>query len=81
TNHLTNLISRDSANVPLGLMVSQNVLLAGFQRTRFDQSPGIEAVPASAVVSPEGTALHGNRSNDESKRLKLEIFYTDPNQE
>lgn len=81
TNHLTDVILRDSTNVPLGLMVSQNVLLAGFQRTRFEQAPGILSVPASAVLSPEGTALHGNNSNDASKRLKLEVFYTDPNQD
>ncbi|MGB0950056.1 MAG: DUF4270 domain-containing protein, partial [Marinirhabdus sp.] len=31
SSHISNLINRDSTNVPLGLMVSQNVLLNGFQ--------------------------------------------------
>jgi hypothetical protein len=79
TSHISNLINKDSTNVPLGLMVSQNVLLAGFQETIEEQSPGISEVPASCVVSPEGTILYGNATTNEEKRLKLQIFYTEPN--
>jgi len=79
TSHVSNLINKDSTNVPLGLIVSQNVLLAGFQNTENTQSPGIEKVPPRSVVSPEGTILYGNASVNEEKRLKLQIFYTEPN--
>jgi len=79
TNHISNLINRDSTNVPLGLMVSQNVLLQQFQDTRNVQSPFISAVPSSSVISPEGTVLFGNATTNEEKRLRLQIFYTEPN--
>ena len=79
TSHVSNLINKDSTNVPLGLVVSQNVLLAGFQNIENTQSPGIEKIPASSVVSPEGTILYGNATTNEEKRLKLQIFYTEPN--
>lgn len=78
TNHISNVINRDSTNVPLGVMVSQNVLETGFQDLENIQSPGIEQIPASSVISPEGTVFHGNTSSNENRRLKLQIFYTEP---
>jgi hypothetical protein len=78
TNHVSNLINRDSTNVPLGLIVSHNVLESAFQDLENIQAPGIEQVPASSIVSPEGTILHGNKSAYLSRRLKLQIFYTKP---
>ena len=79
TSHVSNLINKDSTNVPLGLIVSQNVLLAGFRNIENIQSPGIEKVPVSSILSPEGTILYGNATTNEEKRLKLQIFYTEPN--
>ena len=79
TAHVSNLINKDSTNVPLGLMVSQNVLLSAYQDTFEEQSPGIDEVPAGSVVSPEGTILFGNATTNEEKRLKLQIFYNEPN--
>ena len=79
TNHINNLINNDSTNVPLGLMVSQNVLLGGFQDLQNSQAPGVNGVPSSSVISPEGTVLFGNNTANEEKRLKLQIFYTEPN--
>jgi hypothetical protein len=78
TNHVSNLINNDSTNVPLGVIVTQNVLETGFQDLESIQAPGIEQVPAASVVAHEGTVLHGNRSTDLNKRLKLQIFYTEP---
>ncbi len=84
THHISNLINKDSTNVPLGLMVSQNVLMSGFQVTDSitfsnSQLPRIEEVPRSSVISPQGTVLYGNNTTNDEKRLKLQIFYTDPN--
>lgn len=78
TNHLSNLINRDSTNVPLGVIVNHNVLENTFVDLESEQAPGIERLPVGSVVSPEGTVLHGNRSSNENKRLKLQIFYTEP---
>ncbi|MFK5982128.1 MAG: DUF4270 domain-containing protein [Flavobacteriaceae bacterium] len=84
TNHLSNLINKDSTNVPLGLIVSQNVLISGFQvidsLTNPDtQLPRIKVVPSSSVFSPEGTVFYGNNTVNEEKRLRLELKYIDPN--
>jgi len=79
TNHISNLINRDSTNVPLGLIVSQNVTTPNFQDLEEVLEPGVESVPASAVISHEGTVLYGNNSTNLDKRLKLQIYYTEPN--
>lgn len=85
TSHISNLINRDSTNISLGLMVSQNVSLINFRSLENEipiSNPTVEnvsQVPASCVISPEGTVLHGNRSSNQEKRLKLQLFYTEPN--
>lgn len=79
TNHISNLINKDSTNVPLGLVVSQNVLNRTTQEFLSPQDPEIEKIPSSAVVSPQGTVLYGNNSSNEEKKLKLQIYYTEPN--
>jgi len=82
TTHLSDIINRDSLNVPLGLMVSQNVTVAGFQELEDSLVPkqgiSINEIPASSVVAPQGTVLFGNRAGNTNKRLKLQIFYTEP---
>ena len=79
TNHISNLINKDSTNVPLGIVVSQNVKNRTTQDLSSPQEPGIEKIPSSTVVSPEGTILYGNNTSNQEKRLKLEIYYTEPN--
>ena len=84
TNHISNLINKDSTNVSLGLIVSQNVLLNGFQTIdtlsgNGNQITKIKKIPRSSVISPEGTVLYGNNTLNEEKRLKLQIYYIDPN--
>jgi Domain of unknown function (DUF4270) len=82
TTHLSDIINRDSLNVPLGLMVSQNVTVAGFQELDDSSIPkqgiSIKEIPASSVVAHQGTVLFGNRAGNINKRLKLQIFYTEP---
>jgi len=78
TNHVSNIINKDSTNVQLGVIVSHNVLVTEFQDLENIQAPGIEKVPAGSVVSHEGTVLYGNNSTNENKRLKLQIYYTKP---
>lgn len=79
TNHISNLINKDSTNVPLGIVVSQNVKNRTTQSILTPQEPNIENIPSSTVVSPEGTILYGNNTSNEEKRLKLQIYYTEPN--
>ncbi len=79
TNHISNLINKDSTNVPLGIVVSQNVLTVTTQKLQNPMEPSIEQVPAGSVISPEGTILYGNATPNQEKRLKLQIYYTEPN--
>lgn len=76
TNHISNLINKDSANVPLGIVVSNNVKAIANQKLKETMEPHIENVPAGEVLSHKGTILHGNASPDIEKRLKLQIYYT-----
>lgn len=82
TSHVSDLINKDSINAPLGLMVTSNVINIAFAELESPlvPKPGItiEEVPATCVLSPEGTVLYGNNTQDLSKRLKLEIYYTEP---
>ncbi len=84
THHISNLINKDSTNVSLGLMTSQNVLLNGFQKLDTLQDPNqnlptIKEAIRNGVISPEGTVFYGNNSFNEDKKLILEIYYTEPN--
>ncbi len=84
TSHISSLINKDSTNAPLGLIVSQNVLINGFQKldTLLDANPDlptIETVPRNSVFAHEGTVLYGNNTVDEQKRLKLQIYYIEEN--
>lgn len=82
TSHLSDIINNDSINVPLGLVVSQNVTEPAFQSFESELVPrpgiSIEDLPVSGVISPQGTVLFGNKTSNTSKRLKLQIFYTEP---
>jgi len=79
TTHVSNLINNDSTNVPLGLMVTDNVVQPNFQDLQNTQSPGLKRVPGTSVLTPKGTILHGSTSPNEERRLKLQLFYTKPN--
>ena len=81
THHLKNLINRDSTNIPLALVVSSNVTIQEYQSLQNPQSPGIFKVPAATVISPEGTVLYGNNTANDAKRLKLQIYYTEFNED
>lgn len=78
TSHISNLINKDSTNVPLGIVVSQNVAIRTTQKLQNPMEPNIEQIPSSTVVSPEGTILYGNAATNQDKRLKLQIYYTEP---
>jgi hypothetical protein len=93
TNHIRNIIRKDSTNVRLGLCVTEaiglieNVKLKNPQiiNGAFTQSPNftINHIPAASLINPLGTILYGNNiapgSANYEKRLKLEVYYTKPN--
>lgn len=79
TDHISNIINKDSTNVPLGIVVSQNVKNRTTQKLKEAMEPSIEEVPSSSVISPEGTVIYGNATSNQEKKLKLQIYYTEPN--
>ncbi|NRD19056.1 DUF4270 domain-containing protein [Winogradskyella eckloniae] len=81
TDHINNLLLRDSTNIELGLSVSLNVNLEeSIAQRKVQTASDIDfTVPASSTISPRGVVLHGNNTNDDSKKVYLEIYYTEPN--
>lgn len=79
TQHVNNIINNDSTNVKLGLVVTQNINTVANAAVKNPDSV-VTKVPKMMVLSPEGTVLYGNEAQDEDKRLKLNIYYTDINQ-
>lgn len=79
TSHISHLINRDSTNVRLGLVVSPNITILTNQDLQNVTPPGIEKIPTSNIISPEGTVIYGPAHPDADKRIKLNIYYTEIN--
>lgn len=78
TNHIKNLIKKDSTNVRLGLVVTESINTIGYSKLKTPIGT-IKKVPQMSVLSPTGTILYGtNLPMTDEKRLKLEIYYTKP---
>ena len=79
TDHIRGLIKNsDSTNVKLGVVVTEDIGIASSNKLKVPNS--ISQAPKASVMNPLGTILYGSKSSvPESKRLKLEIFYTKPN--
>ncbi|MFK2818891.1 DUF4270 domain-containing protein [Flavobacteriaceae sp. LMIT009] len=75
TEHINNIIVRDSTNVKLGLVVTSNVGAVDPYPLFGDDG---KIIPSGTAISPQGTVLHGNNSSDPEKRTKLTIYYTEP---
>jgi Domain of unknown function (DUF4270) len=81
TNHIKNIINRDSTNVRLGISVTEDIANI---RNRFlkntPDSDYFNSLPEASVINPLGVILYGSSQNiPKDKRVKLEIFYTKPN--
>lgn len=79
TNQIRNLIKNaDSTNVKLGLVVTGDINNSTSARLRTAKTL-FSKVPKASVITPLGTVLYGNNVADETKKLKLEIYYTKSN--
>lgn len=77
TQHLNNILLRDSTNVRLGLFVTTNI--NEVQKAVALNYDEIESNTGS-VISPRGTVLYGTNQNvPDNKKVKFELFYTEPN--
>ena len=76
TEHVKNVIRKDSTNVKLGLVVTSDI--SSSLNTEVKDSRQIEFIPTSSVINPFGTVLIGPNPNpsDYNKRMKLNLYYT-----
>ena len=77
TEHLNNIILRDSTNARLGLGVINDIAATSFFSILNDSEEDVELV-SGTILSHKGTILHGNQSQQEDKRPKIKIYYTEP---
>ena len=74
TNHLNNIVRKDSTNVRLGLAVTSNIANINISQALSDNDI---STPEAAVVDPQGVVLFGNGASvPESKKIKLQVYYT-----
>ena len=78
TEHLNNLILRDSSNAKLALGVISDVASVQNYKILNDSETEDKRLASGVILSPKGTILHGNLSPDVDKRPKIKIYYTEP---
>ncbi|MDC6404458.1 MULTISPECIES: DUF4270 family protein [Maribacter] len=79
TDHINNLIVRDSVNSTLGLTLTTNIQISNVTNAIF--ANGVEEdIPVTSNLTPLGTVLFGSNIPESDpnydKRLRLEISYT-----
>ena len=80
TEHINNILLRDSTNTKLGLVLSTNVNSVQNSEILDSEDETVTAIPSGSVVNTKGTVLYGSNSNvPEDKRIQLQIFYTEAN--
>ena len=79
TQHINNLIRKDSTNVTLGLAVSANIDDFTTRKARLNGGSEEILYPASAILNPLSTVLIGSHPSAgfEHLKLELEVIYTD----
>ncbi len=78
TEHLNNIILRDSSNAKLALGVISDVASVQNYKILNDSESEDKRLASGVILSPKGTILHGNLSPDVDKRPKIKIYYTEP---
>ncbi len=80
TDHINNIVVRDSTNAKLALAVSANIALPFTSEGVGTSEPAVD-VPIMSIINPLGTVLFGSNvdATEEDMKLKLQIFYTEAN--
>ena len=79
TNHVNNIINKDSLNIDLGLVVNSDIEDITLRRAFSNPKNTEMLIPTSVITSPHSVVLHGSHPRDSvniSKRLLLEVLYT-----
>lgn len=79
TEYINDIIVRDSTNAKLALVLTSNIGIEGVLSAQV----GVDEVnlPVMNTINPLGTVLYGSNveQENEDKKLKLELFYTEAN--
>ena len=85
TDYINNVLNgtnpNNNGNSRLGLIVTENINLVtnAFLKTPYTiGTDELKYLPVASVMHPLGTVLYGAQSTDPDKKLKLEIYYTEP---
>lgn len=78
TDHINNLIQKDSTNTQLGLVAVSNVNNVLFTTLK-NSNTTTSRLPVISAEMPFGAVLYGANHQDLAKRMKLEIYYTKEN--
>lgn len=76
TEHLKNILIRDSTNTKIGLVLSTNVNLTT-NVSILNSTKGVTSVPEASIVSPRGTVLYGSNDSAQDKKMTLEVYFTE----
>ncbi len=79
SEHIKNVIRKDSTNLKLGLVVSSDI--SSSMNTEVENSDLMTFTPTSSAINPLGTVLIGpSPSADKyAKRMRLNLYYTEIN--
>ena len=84
TSHIRNLLNTDvdelAENVLLGLVVTEDINTATLMSIKNTAIFGNELIPTSSIMGHSGTVLYGTivSATDIAKKMKLDIYYTEP---
>ncbi|WP_136482060.1 DUF4270 domain-containing protein [Cognatitamlana onchidii] len=77
TEHLNNILIRDSTNTKIGLVMSTNVNYIDNSEI-LNSEDEVTQVPSATILSPRGSVVYGSNDNvDKDKKLALKIFFTE----
>lgn len=76
TEYINDLLLRDETNATLGLTVTSDIRIIQTNLALNSDDETLQ-VPEMSIINPLGTILHGSATEDEDKRLKLQLFYTE----
>ena len=77
TEHLNNILLRDSTNTKLGLTLSSNVNQTKNAKI-LNSTDEVTSVPSVSIITPRGTRLYGTKPNiPANRKMKLKVFYTE----
>lgn len=81
TDHIRNLVSKDSTNVTLGLSVCKTINNQFFGKQKTTANSNLNYFPNSSIMEPLGTIIWGASGTNipAGSEMKLEIWYTKPN--